>query len=55
MLVMTASAVLFSALLELELRESLEMAVQWLKRDDKKGIRLCKKYFVYAAVTVRLL
>jgi hypothetical protein len=41
--------------LELELRESLEMVVEWLRRDGKKVIRLWKEEFMCAAVTVRLL
>jgi hypothetical protein len=36
------------------MRESLEMAVEWLKRDGKKGITLCKEDFICASVTVRL-
>jgi hypothetical protein len=30
------------------------MAVEWLRRDGKKGIRMWKEDFVCAAVTVRL-
>jgi hypothetical protein len=38
-----------------ELRETLEMTVEWLRRDGKKWIRLRKEYFMCDAVTVRLL
>jgi hypothetical protein len=37
------------------MRESLKMAVEDDRRNDKKGIRLCKEDFMYAVVTVRLL
>jgi hypothetical protein len=39
---------------EIEFREFLEMAVELLRRDGEKGIRLLKEDFVCAAVTVRL-
>jgi hypothetical protein len=41
-------------LLSEELSRSLEMAVEWLRIDGKKGIRLCREDFMCAAVTVRL-
>jgi hypothetical protein len=40
---------------EINLRESLEMVVERLRRDDKKGIRLRKEDYMCDAVTVRLI
>jgi hypothetical protein len=37
------------------LRESFAMAVESLRRNGKKGIRLWKEEFIRAAVTVRQL
>jgi hypothetical protein len=33
--------------------ESLEMAVEWLRRAGKKGIKVCEEEFMCAAVIVR--
>jgi hypothetical protein len=38
---------------EIELRDCLETAVEWLRRDGKKGMRLHKEDFICATVTVR--
>jgi hypothetical protein len=47
--------ILFLTLARIRIRGSLETAVEWMSRDGKKGIRLWREHFMYAAVTVRLL